>query len=67
MDLKLNFFNKMMENICCEVLDNRGHDDFDNRERLYRSRRDDFRNNENAMNELAHWKAFDNNMDYRFL
>lgn len=58
---------KMTENIRCEVFGDKGHDDFDNRENLYRTRRDDFRNNTSAMNELAHWKAFDNNLEYKFL
>lgn len=42
-------------------------EDFDCREGLYRTRRDGFRSNEIAMNELAHWKARDNEMEYKFL
>lgn len=60
-------FSKMMEDIFCGVSADRGYDDFNNREDLYRTRRDDFRDNKIAMNELAHWKAFDNQMDYKFL
>lgn len=57
----------MMEKISREVSSDRVHDDFDDRELLYRTRRDDFRNNRAAMNELAHWKAFDNKLEYKFL
>lgn len=51
----------------CEDSADRGHDDFNNREDLYRTRRDDFRKNQIAMNELVHWKACDNNMEYKYL
>lgn len=61
------YFSKMMENICREVLGDRGYDDFNNREDLYRTRRDEFRDNDIAMNELAHWKACDNKMEYKYL
>ena len=44
-----------------------GHDDFDNREDLYRTRRNEFRRNEIAMTELAHWKARDDEMEYEFM
>ena len=57
----------MTENIRCEDTGNGGHDDFDNRENLYRTRRDDFRNNASATNELAHWKAFDSKIEYKVL
>ena len=54
-----------MESIRREVL---GYcTDFNNRENLYRTRRDEFRDNDVAMNELAHWKAYDNIMEYKVL
>lgn len=57
----------MVEDKYNELLGGEGSDDFENREELYRARRDDFRNNEIAMNELEHWKAQDDKMEYKFL
>jgi hypothetical protein len=50
-----------------EASGDEGSDDFGNKEDLYRTRRDDFRNNEITMNELEHWKAQDDKMEYKFL
>ncbi len=37
---------------------------FQARKDLYRKRRDDFRNNREAMEELEEWKAMKNDCDY---
>ena len=60
-------FSRMVEDRYDEVLGNEDSDNFDDQENLYRTRRDEFRNNEVAINELAHWKARDDKMEYKFL
>ncbi len=57
----------MVEKNCLHGLEDEWSEDFDNREDLYRKRRDAFRNNEIAMCELAHWKAHDNKIEYKYL
>ena len=42
-------------------------DDLFENKNLYRRRRNDFRGNKDAMTELGHWKARDNNFDYNHL
>jgi hypothetical protein len=57
----------MVEKNGPEGSENHWSEDFDNREDLYRTRRDAFRNNEIAMCELAHWKAHDDKIEYKCL
>lgn len=40
---------------------------FQGRKDLYRTRRDNFRSNPEAMEELKQWKAMSNNCDYKIL
>lgn len=42
-------------------------DDFDNRKKLYKKRRDDFRNNPDALEELAQWKMQNHDYEYKLL
>lgn len=42
-------------------------DDFDNRQDLYRRRRDEFRKSTAAMTDLAEWKAQNNDHEYTVL
>lgn len=44
-----------------------GSDDFENRNELYRKRRDDFRDNPAALAELVQWKAQNNGYTYKVL
>lgn len=42
-------------------------DDFDNRKDLYKTRRDEFRNNSDALEELVQWKIPNHDYDYKLL
>ena len=42
-------------------------DDFDNRKELYKKRRDEFRNNPDALEELAQWKMQNHDYEYKIL
>lgn len=42
-------------------------DDFDDRNELYRMKRDEFRGNPEALKELAQWKAHNHNYEYKLL
>ena len=44
-----------------------GRQDINDRKALYRKRRDAFRNDPEAMDELKHWKEKDNDFDYKKL